>query len=203
MRVMSEEKLQKLTDFIITYVKENDGETPGFVEMMEHMDMAKSTMLRYILELSKRGVISYRGKNTLEVSIQHKMRCAFRKVPIVGNIVCGSPEEQEQYIEGYLTLPADWIDGECFLLEAYGDSMVDIGIVKGDLILVKKATYANNGEVVVAYTEQGMTLKRIFWENGRPKLHAENRTYSEEKMDFYPKELQIQGVAIKAIKNIK
>lgn len=56
----------------------------------------------------------------------------------------------------------EWVDGECFLLEAYGDSMVDIGIDEGDLILVKKTETAGTGDVVVALTERGNTLKRLF-----------------------------------------
>ena len=89
------------------------------------------------------------------------------------------------------------------VLEAYGDSMVDIGVDEGDLILVKKATTASDGDVIVALTEDGNTLKRLFWENGRPRLHAENKTYSKEKRDIYPGELVIQGIALKVIKDIR
>ena len=74
---------------------------------------------------------------------------------------------------------------------------------KGDLILVKKAQTAKDGEVVVALTEDGNTLKRLFWEDGKPRLHAENRTYTGAKLDFYPKELTIQGIALKVIKDIR
>ena len=66
------------------------------------------------------------------------MRCGFKRIPIIGQIVCGSPEEQDEHVSGYLAIPEEWIDGECFLLRAYGDSMIDIGIETDDLILVKK-----------------------------------------------------------------
>ena len=81
--------------------------------------------------------------------------------------------------------------------------MIDIGIEKDDLILVKKTCTAENGEVVVALTEDGNTLKRLFWENGRPRLHAENRRYSPKRKDIYPSELTIQGIALKVIKSIR
>lgn len=100
--------------------------------------MVKSTAYRHILELEKRGIISYSGKKTLDAPLQKKMRCNFCRIPLVGMIVCGTPDEQEEHITGYLAVPEEWIDGECFLLEAYGDSMVDIGIDEGDLILVKR-----------------------------------------------------------------
>ena len=88
------------------------------------------------------------------------------------------------------------------MLRAYGDSMIDIGIEKGDLILVKKTCTAEGGEVVVALTEEGNTLKRLFWEDGRPRLHAENKRYKPKNRDIYPKSLIIQGVALKVIKDI-
>lgn len=203
MRVMSEEKLQRLADYINQYTRANNGESPGLADIMKYMGMVKSTAYRHMLELKKRGVISYTGRKTLSSALQHKMNTTSRKVPVVGMIICGTPDEQEEYITGYLAVPEEWLDGECFLLEAYGDSMFDIGIDKGDLVLVKKTETANSGDVVVALTEDGNTLKRLFWENGRPRLHAENKTYTGTKLDFYPRELTIQGIALKVIKEIR
>ncbi len=203
MRTMSQEKTARLTAFINQYARDNNGTSPSLSEIMEYMSMSKSTAYRYILELEKKGLVSYSGKNTLETELQRKMRCEFKRIPIVGQIVCGSPEEQEEYVSGYLTIPKEWIDGDCFLLRAYGDSMIDIGIEKDDLILVKRSETAENGEVIVALTEEGNTLKRLFWENGSPRLHAENKNYNSENRDIYPKSLTIQGIALKVIKNIK
>ena len=203
MRVMSEEKLQKLAEFIKQYARDNNGASPGLSDIMDYMGMVKSTAYRHILELERRGVVSYSGKKTLESEQQRKMKCGFRRVPCVGMIVCGTPDEQEEHIKGYLAIPEEWIDGECFILEAYGDSMADIGIEEGDLILVKKTETADSGDVVAARTENGNTLKRLFWENGRPRLHAENKSYDEKKADIYPNELTIQGIALKIIKDIR
>ena len=177
MRTMNQEKVERLADFINQYTRNNNGSSPSLSEIMEYMDMSKSTAYRYILELEKRGLVSYCGKKTLETDLQRKMRCGFKRTPIVGQIVCGSPDEQEEYVSSYLAIPEEWIDGECFLLRAYGDSMIDIGIDKDDLILVKKTEAAKDGEVIVALTEEGNTLKRLFWEDGHPRLHAENKKY--------------------------
>lgn len=201
MRTMNQEKIDRLSEFINQYARNNNGSSPSLSEITEYMDMSKSTAYRYILELEKRGLVFYRGKRTLETELQRKMKCNFRRIPIVGQIVCGSPDDQEEYVSGYLTIPEEWLDGECFLLRAYGDSMIDIGIDKDDLILVKKAETAENGDVVVALTENGNTLKRLFWEDGKPRLHAENKKY--KKKDIYPTALTIQGIALKVIKNIK
>ena len=94
------------------------------------------------------------------------------------------------------------MDGECFLLRARGDSMVDIGVNEKDLVLVKKTNEALDGQVVVALTENGNTLKRLSYENGKPILLAENSTYSEKERVIRPKRLEIQGIALKVIKNI-
>ena len=202
MRTMNKDKIERLADFINHYARHNNGSSPSLSVIMEYMSMSKATAYRYILELEKLGIVSYSGKNTLESNLQHKMKCEFKRIPIIGQIVCGSPDEQEEYVSGYLAIPKDWIDGECFLLRAYGDSMIDIGIEKDDLILVKKIDTARNGEVVVALTEEGNTLKRLFWEDSRPRLHAENKKYKPQYRDIYPKTLTIQGVALKVIKDI-
>ena len=202
MRVMDEKKIKKLSEYIKVYARENNGDAPGLSEIMEYMSMAKATAYRYILELEKRGIVSYNGKKTLESPLGHKMRCKFRRVPILGMVICGTPDEQEEHVRGYLAIPEDWIDGECFLLEVYGDSMVDIGIEEGDLVLVKKVENASSGDVVVALTDKGNTLKRLFWEGNKPRLHAENKNYSDDKIDIYPTELVIQGIALKVIKDI-
>ena len=131
------------------------------------------------------------------------MKVTSRKVPVVGRVICGTPDEQEEYVTGYLAVPEEWLEGECFILEAYGDSMVDIGIYDGSLILVKKTSTADNGDVVVALTENGTTLKRVFWDKKGPRLHAENRLYDKNSVDIYPKEVKVQGIVLKAINKIK
>lgn len=198
---MNEEKLQLMADFINSYTRTH-GDVPCLSEIMSHMNMAKSTAYRYILELERRGIVTYNGKNTLDTDLRRKMKCSFRPVPIVGKIVCGSPADQEEYIDGYLPVPEEWAEGECFFLEAYGDSMTDAGIDKGDLILVRRTAVPKNGQIVVALTEEGNTLKRFFFEDGRVRLHAENRTYPPEMRDIYPEKLTVQGVAIKVIKDL-
>ena len=203
MRTRNEESLQKLAEFIKQYTRENNGEAPSLADMTEYMGFSKGTTYNYLIELNKRGEIFYSGKRTLETNLQRKMRCEFRRIPIIGRVICGSPDEQEEHVSAYLAIPTEWIDGECFLLRAYGDSMIDIGIEEDDLILVKRTEIAQNGDVVVALTENGNTLKRLFWEDERPRLHAENKAYDSKDIDIYPKELTVQGIVLKVIKNIK
>lgn len=94
------------------------------------------------------------------------------------------------------------ISGDCFPLRAKGDSMTGVGVDDGDLVLVKReygSPSEYNGKVIVALTEDGNTLKRLFVEDGVPRLHPENRKYE----DIYPKRLEMQGLALRVIKQIK
>lgn len=85
MRVMSEEELQKLAEFIKQYARDNNGESPSLAGIMEYMGMVNSTAYRHILKLEKRGIISYSGKNTLETPSQKKMHMMSRRIPVVGD----------------------------------------------------------------------------------------------------------------------
>ena len=203
MKSLSEKMLKDTEEYIKSYVESNNGKSPSLIQIADCLGVAKSVAYRYVKALDERGIVHYSGKRTLSVDGEKYKRSNIVRLPILGSVICGSPAEQEQYIEGYVAIPEEWVDGECFLLRAYGDSMTDIGIDKGDLVLVKKTETANDGDVVVALTEDGNTLKRLFWENGKPRLHAENKTYTRRMLNFYPRELTIQGIALKVIKDIR
>ncbi len=203
MKPFNETKLTQMAEFIKDYIPANNGQAPSLTELMQATGMAKATAYRYLKELDRRGVVHYSGKNTLEIAGERYKKSSNIRLPILGQIICGSPEEEEEYAEGYLAIPEEWIQGECYLLRAYGDSMVDIGIEAGDLVLVKRTTTPADGQVVVALTDQGNTLKRLRYENRRPVLIAENCHYAESERVIRPRELTIQGVALKLIKDIR
>ncbi len=198
-------KLERLADFIQEYAFENNGDMPGLSQIMEELHLSKATAYRYLVLLNEKGVVSYNGKGTLDLKDKNNSQKKYRsiRIPIFGTIICGTPEEEEQYNEGYLAVPEEWVDGDCFLLRARGDSMADVGVAPGDLVLVKKANTALDGQIVVALTEDGNTLKRLCYEGNTPVLHAENRTYPAEKRIIRPQKLEIQGIATKIIKDIR
>lgn len=204
MRVFDREKLDRMEKFIRDYMRTNNGVVPKLPEIMEYMDMSKATAYRYLMKLNDEGKVEYNGKGTMKPSemTDYTRKFGSVKIPIYGSIICGTPEEEEQHNDGYLAIPEEWVDGECFLLRARGDSMVDIGVNEKDLVLVKKTNEALDGQVVVALTENGNTLKRLSYENSKPILLAENSTYSEKERVIRPKRLEIQGIALKVIKNI-
>lgn len=204
MRTMKEDNLNRIENYINQYIEDNNGESPSLTNIMNYTGMVRSTVYRHILELQKRGKVLYSGKNTLGVNEQDKKKVSFSRLAILGTIPCGIPEDYKEEIEGYVAIPSEWIEGKCYLLKAKGDSMIDIGIDEGDLVLVNVETNARNGQVIAVLTDEGTTLKRYMVEkDGRPWLLAENNTYSDEKRKLYPENIQVLGIALKVIKNIK
>lgn len=205
MRKINQENLAKMELFINEFVINHNGESPKLSEIMEYMNLCKATALRYMRILADKGSVIYTGKNSLEIPNQKKYKMNFKRVPIMGEIPCGSPDELcKEDIQGYRALPEEWIEGECYLLKAKGNSMVDIGIDNEDLVLIKMAKNAYDGQVVAVLTESGPTLKRYISKEGkRPYLLAENKEYPENEKYLYPQVIEIQGIALKVIKDIK
>ena len=202
MRTVDNEKLKLLANIIKEYAYSHGGIVPSLGEITTVTGMSKATAYRYMKLLGESGDFKYNGKNTLEVSGEKYSGSSVKRLPVLGAVPCGTPESEEESIEGYMALPEEWCKGDCFLLRTYGDSMADIGINEGDLVLVRKSETAESGQVVVALTEEGSTLKRLKTEDGKAVLYAENKSYSPSKRRIAPKELIIQGIAIKLIKDI-
>ena len=98
-------------------------------------------------------------------------------VPLLGKVAAGNPIEAIENPDEYMSLPASLIpnDADVFTLQVNGDSMMNIGIYDNDIVIVKKQKTANNGEIVVACTEENeVTLKRFFKENDHIRLQPEN-----------------------------
>lgn len=201
---LNESYLQKMAEFIQQKNYETNGIPPSFNEIMQYMGMTNSVCYRYLLVLRDRGIIEYHGKGTLSVNSLNYKATKFYRTPIVGVVSCGQPEDNREEILGYLAIPEEWVDGECFLLKASGDSMIDIGISPGDYVLIKRASFARDGQIVAVLTESGTTIKRYkVQEDGTSWLLAENHNYSEQEKYLYPSEIVVQGLALKIIKDIK
>lgn len=131
-----------------------------------------------------------------------KIRGKNQYVPVYGSIKCGEPNEPETDLEGYIEIPKSMIgQGDFFVLRAKGDSMIDVGIHDGDLLLVRYQSFADNGDIVVAEIDKEFTLKTLF-KNDEEKvvvLHPENKKYK----DIVVKNCRIIGIAEKIIKPIK
>lgn len=100
-------------------------------------------------------------------------------VPILGSIACGTPIWVEENFDGEVLMSRDRLgNGDFFALRTQGDSMVDVGINEGDLVVIKQQPMANSGDIVAAYINGEVTLKRFLFRNNYVTLMPENKEYT-------------------------
>ena len=98
-------------------------------------------------------------------------------VPIVGQVAAGEPILAEQNITNYFPIPIEFMpNNETFLLTVKGESMINAGILDGDMVLVESTSVASNGEMVVALVDDSATVKTFYKEEGIYRLQPENDT---------------------------
>ena len=123
-------------------------------------------------------------------------------LPVVGRVAAGSPLLAQEHIEEMCRIPPDLFRPAAdFLLRVEGDSMVDAGILDGDLLAVRKSPEATNGAIVVARIDDDVTVKR-FRRKSRSKvlLEAENQNYEPIEVDLKSQELVIEGLSVGVIR---
>jgi repressor LexA len=126
------------------------------------------------------------------------------RLPLVGEIAAGGPLLAEQNIEDYLAVPEPLSrGGEEFLLRVKGDSMIDAGILDGDIVVVERRQDARNGDIVVALagddeSADEATVKRFFREDGRVRLQPENDALEP----IYAAHVQILGKVIGVFRRV-
>ncbi len=197
-RTKNPELMKKIIEFCENYFFEHKA-SPSMGEISNALNIGRSTAYKYLVEMDSKGMLYYDG-NTVKTKRMEKNNCNTVRVPILGNIVCGTPEYAEENFEEYVSLPESLFGKEeMFILRTHGDSMIDAGIEEGDLVIVKKQNTASEGDIVVALVENETTLKTLrFGKSGNIILHPENKNME----DIYPNECYIQGVAKHIIKSI-
>lgn len=174
--------------------------SPSLQKIADTVGIGKATAYRYVVEMDDKGMLCYDGKSIQTRSIQ-KSDYKMNRVPVLGSIARGSPELTEEDFEEFIALPvALFGKGDFFILRTHGDSMVDVGIEDGDMVVVKKQDHAKAGDIVVALVGNETTLKTYYPEpqKHRVRLHPENKTMS----DIIVRECYIQGVAERVIKKL-
>lgn len=201
MQHKNEEYFNRIESFINQFYESN-GIFPANYIIADALSLSTATISRYVNQMKRDGRIVKGKYNKPQTSKLKKLITETVSIPIVGIISCGTPILAEENIENYIVYPkAELDDGEYFFLRTKGESMIKIGIGDGDLVLVKKQDYIDEGNVAVVLIENEATLKRVFFEGtGRKiRLHPENDSMD----DFYVDDCIIQGQAIKVIKNIR
>ncbi len=118
-------------------------------------------------------------------------------IPIVGRVAAGSPVLAQEHIDDYCTIPADFFSPKAdYFLRVQGLSMMNIGILDGDLLAVHQTQEAHNGQVIVARIDDEVTVKRFEKKQHQVRLMAENDDFAPIEIDLRSQELVIEGLAV-------
>ena len=168
---------QKIYDYIAACIREQ-GYPPSVREIGEAVGLkSPSTVHFHLKHLEEAGVIE-KGAGKGRAIALTAPEMPEDRVPIVGNVAAGSPILAEECIEDYLTFDTGGRSGEYFALRVRGESMLNAGILPGDLVIVHRQATCSNGEIVVAMIEDEATVKRFSRQNGHVWLLPENEAYS-------------------------
>lgn len=165
---------QKVLDYVRSCAQ--DGMCPSVREICAATGLkSTSSVHSHLKTLEERGLIS-RGEG-----LNRSIRVNGEKsasVPILGRVTAGMPILAVEEIDGYVPVSESVRRGrELFALRIQGESMINAGILDGDIVIVCKTPTADNGEIVVALIEDEATVKRFYKENGHFRLQPENDDY--------------------------
>ncbi|WP_214761293.1 transcriptional repressor LexA [Exiguobacterium sp. s146] len=173
---------QQILDFIKTEVRAK-GYPPSVREIGEAVGLASSSTVHGHLDrLEKRGLIRRDKTKPRAIEILDEEMSvvedhdAVMYVPVIGKVTAGTPITAIENVEEHFPLPAHVVGSDnVYMLSVSGDSMINAGILDGDRVLVRQQNTADNGEIVVAMTDEGeATVKRIYKEASKVRLQPEN-----------------------------
>ena len=201
---------QEIWNFLVEYV-DRHGYPPTVREIGEHVGLASpSTVHAHLANLERAGLLRRdptkpraleligRERREARADLQgargagQSEQADVARLPLVGQIAAGGPMLAEEHIEEYVPMPSS-VKGD-FLLRVQGESMIDAGILDGDLVIVQRAQDARNGEIVVALagddeSTDEATVKTFYREQGRIRLQPENSSLEP----IYAQHVQILG----------
>lgn len=167
---------EKMLEFIENYIKEYSY-PPSMREICDGMDLASTSTVSYHLEkLERAGLLTRQKLKNRAIDLASRVEVETTQIPVVGRVAAGTPILATENIEDNFTLSNNIFSdsGELFVLNVSGDSMVNIGILDRDKIVVHKQSTAENGEIVVAMVDDCATVKRFYKEQGYIRLQPEN-----------------------------
>lgn len=172
-------KRTNMTDQIYEYLRKvipEQGYAPSVREICEAVGLkSPSTVHFHLKRLQERGLIEkgdFKGR-----AIVLTQESEPNRIPVVGDVAAGSPILADEHIDDYLTFDCGGKKEEYFALRVRGESMLNAGILPGDLVVVHRQQTAQNGEIVVALLGEEATVKRLQRKNGEIWLLPENEAY--------------------------
>lgn len=196
------DKEAKIYTYIVDTIRK-DGYSPSVRDIQRDLSIkSTSTVHAYLSRLESKGYIQKEtGKSrTLRIDgVAGGEPHRTRRVPILGRVTAGAPILAVENFEGYIDYPSNrgsYARNDLFALRVMGQSMINAGILDGDIVIVKKTGYAENGDIVVALTEDEATVKTFYKEKGHFRLQPENDTMQP----IILKEVLILGIVVSVIR---
>ena len=176
-------KITEKQSQILEYIKSEilgKGYPPSVRDICQAVNLKSTSSVHSHLEtLEKNGYIRRDPTKPRTIEILddsfNLVRREMVNVPMVGTVAAGQPILATENIESYFPIPSEFMPNEeTFMLKVKGESMINAGILDGDNILVKRQSYAKNGDMVVALVDDSATVKTFYKENGHIRLQPEN-----------------------------
>jgi repressor LexA len=165
-------KQQRIFDFIHSYIEENHM-APSLRDIGDHFKLSVGTVQDQVEALRRKGFLKK------EETKARGLRLPFGagQIPVLGRVHAGVLHTAFENVESYVPVGAARSPAHHFALRVQGDSMIDAGILEGDIVVVRVRADANVGDVVVARVEDETTIKRLARKDGRLVLKPENPNY--------------------------
>jgi repressor LexA len=168
---------------------------PTYRELAEEMGCASTATVRdHLAALERKGYIERGGGRARGI----RLLASAPKVimlPVIGHIVAGTPEGAEELFEGDIAVPVTMTQGKrCFGLRVRGDSMGGVGILDGDLAIIRRQSTAGHGDIVAATFDGETTLKRLEYRGRSAWLVPANKRYRAMQVPL--KDITIHGVMV-------
>ena len=206
---MTQGKITSKQTEILEYIKEcilKKGYPPAVREICEAVHLKSTSSVHSHLEtLEKNGYIRRdptkpRAIEIMDDSFNYlRTETEIASIPVIGTVAAGQPLLAVENITDYFPFPANLLPNkETFILRVKGDSMINMGILDGDYIIVEQTNTAQNGEVIVALVDDSATVKRFYAEDGHFRLQPENDFMEPIIVDH----VEILGKVIRLIRTL-
>ncbi|MCR4627522.1 MAG: transcriptional repressor LexA [Treponema sp.] len=190
------DRQKAVLEFIASSAEKNSY-PPTVREISEHFEISLRAAQDRIEALQKKGYLSESKKRSRSIRVLksdslNSSAPYVSKVPLLGTVAAGKPLLSEENLDGYVTLTAPFVrpDKSYFALRVRGSSMINAGILEGDLAVVEQASTAADGQIVVAVLDDAITLKRYYKESSRVRLQPENPAFQA----IYSQNVRIVGI---------
>ncbi len=177
------QKQQQIYDYILDF-SQSHGYPPSVREIAEAVGLKSPATVHFHLKgLREAGVITQAEGKTRAISVVGPTRGNRDQVPLLGYVAAGTPILAQENIEEYLTFDTGGLTGEHFALKVRGESMIEAGILPGDVVVVHQQPMARSGDIVVALFEDEATVKTFRREHGHIWLYPENSSGQYQPID--------------------